>query len=101
MKRIYAVTMDNGEVWGIAAEVIADNYAKYYEERGEQYQNNFDFMIYCFDNGDFEFADWAKNNMDWEDVKDRAVLLERNQNAVDYEECWVNGKYEYMRQEGD
>lgn len=34
MKRMYAVTMENGDVYGIPAEVIADNYAVYYASRG-------------------------------------------------------------------
>ena len=31
MKRTYAITTENGDVWGVPAEVIADNYAKYRE----------------------------------------------------------------------
>ena len=31
MKRLYIVTMSNGDQYGVPAEVIADNYAKYYE----------------------------------------------------------------------
>lgn len=30
--------MPDGSVWGVPAEVIADNYAKFYAEKGEDYQ---------------------------------------------------------------
>ena len=97
MKRYYAVTMENGDVYGVPAEVIADNYAKYYQENNEEdYQENYETMLYWFDTNDYEFADWAKNNMDWDDVKDKAVLLNKYEMTVDFQEGWVNGKYEYM-----
>lgn len=61
MKRLYIVTMSNGDQYGVPAEFIADNYAKYYEGIGEDYKENYDAMIEWFDTNDFEFADWAKN----------------------------------------
>ena len=51
MKRLYIVTMSNGDQYGVPAEVIADNYAKYYESRGEDYKENYDAMIEWFDTG--------------------------------------------------
>ena len=61
MERIYAITTTKGDIWGIPAEVIADNYAKYYEKFcGDDYKENFDAMINWFDTNDYEFADWAK-----------------------------------------
>lgn len=94
-KNIYAVTMDNGDTYGVPAELIADNFAKYYARVGEDYQENYDAMMYWLKTDDYEFADWAKNNMDWEDVKDHAVLLKSEEVTVDFQEGWVNGKYEY------
>ena len=99
MKRLYIVTMANGDQYGVPAEVIADNYAKHYEIRGEDYQENYDAMIHWFDTNDFEFADWAKNNMDWLDVKDRAVLVGSKKEEPDFEDGWMNGEYEYRRVE--
>lgn len=97
--RIYAVTMPNGDIYGVRAEIIAENYAKYYESLGEDYKENYDAMIEGFDTNDYEFADWAKNNMDWNDVKRHAVLLGRTQTKINYQEGWVNGKYEYRSKE--
>lgn len=95
MKRYYAVTMPNGDIYDIPAHVIADNYANYYATKGEDYQENYDAMLYWFDTNDYEFADWAKNNMDWDDVKEHAILLESQTKSCDFQDGWVNGDYEY------
>lgn len=95
MKRYYAVTMPNGDIYGIPAHVIADNYANYYATKGEDYLENYDAMLYWFDTDDYEFADWAKNNMDWYDVKEHAILLESQTKYCDFQDGWVNGDYEY------
>lgn len=97
--RIYAITMSNGDVYGVPAEVIADHYAKYYVSLGENYLDNFDTMIGWFDAIDYEFEDWAKNNMDWDDVKDKAFLLEKAEQKVDFQDGWINGRCEYKRYE--
>lgn len=98
MKRIYAVTMENGDVYGIPAEVIAENYAVCYASMGEDYQENYDTMLEWFDTNDFEFADWAKNNMNWEDVAGQAVRLPSKKKEVDFQDGWMNGEFEYLRQ---
>ena len=96
MERIYAITTTEGDIWGIPAEVIADNYAKHCERCGEDYKENFDAMINWFDTNDYKFADWAKNNMDWDDVKDKAFLVRKGEFYDDFQESWVNGEYEYI-----
>ena len=96
-KNIYAVTMGNGDTYGVPAELIADNYAKYYASLGEDYKENYDAMMHWFKTDDYEFADWAKGNMDWDDVKDEAVLLKSEDTSVDFQEGWVNGEYEYRQ----
>lgn len=94
--------MENGDVYGVPAELIADNYAKYYqEEYGENYDENHEAMMHWFDTKDYEFADWAKNNMDWDDVKHAAVLLNKYEMTVDFQEGWINGHYEYMLLESE
>ena len=98
MKRLYIVTMPNGDQYGVPAEIIADNYAKYYESHGENYKENYDAMIEWFDTDDFEFADWAKNNMYWSDVSDKAVFIKHNKPEPDFEEGWTNGEYRYYRE---
>ena len=95
MKRYYAVTMPNGDIYGIPAHDIADNYANYCATKGEDYLENYDAMVYWFDTNDYEFADWAKSNMDWDDVQEHAVLLELQAEPCDFQDGWVNGDYEY------
>ena len=75
------------------------NYTKHYESRGEDYRENYDAMIEWFDTDDFEFADWAKNNMNWSDVSDKAVLVKHIQPEPDFEDGWVDGEYRYYREE--
>lgn len=99
MRRLYTVTMSNGDTYGIPAEVIAENYAKYYEGRGENYKENYEAMFRWFDTDDFEFADWAKNNMDWDDVKDEIVFVKHADTPIDFQDGWVNGEYNYVREE--
>ena len=48
-------------------------------------------MIRLFDANDFEFADWAKNNMDWDNVKDKAFLVRKGE-ITDFDESWINGR---------
>lgn len=93
--KYYTVTMSNGDVYGIPASVIAHNYAEYYAGKGEDYEENYNDMVDWFDSGDFAFADWAKNNMNWNEVEDFATLLESKQNVPDLQDGWVNGPYEY------
>lgn len=84
--------MPNGDIYGVPAEVIAENYAKYYKgEYGEPYEENFNTMMEWFDKNEYEFSDWAKNNMNWEDVADKAFLIEKKNIPVDFQEGWVNG----------
>jgi len=100
MKKLYTVTMENGDVYGIPAEVVAKNYANHYKQwDSEDYDQNFAVMMSWFDTDDFEFADWAKNNMDWDEVKEYAELICKVEKPVDFQEGWVNGEYEYLVQE--
>ena len=94
-KNIYAIEMENGEVYGVPAEIIARHYAGYYQEYGESFEENYDAMMHWFHTDDYEFADWAKNNMDWIDIKEHAVLLEKRETKVNFQEGWVNGRHEY------
>lgn len=87
--------MENGDVYGIPASVVAHNYAEEYASRGEDYTENYDAMMSWFDTKDFEFADWAKNNMNWDEVEDQAILLRSEHKAPDFQDGWVNGEYGY------
>lgn len=98
MKKYYVVTMNDGSEWGVPAQIIAKNKADYYADGDDNVWNEeYNAMMEWFDTNDFEFADWAKNNMDWDDVKADAILLEKSSLPADYQERWMNGGYEYRK----
>ncbi len=43
--------------------------------------------------------DFGYYNMDWDDVKEKAFLVCKSEPKEDLQEAWVNGGYEYVRQE--
>lgn len=100
MKRIYTVTMSNGDVYGIPAEIIAENRADFYQKYGGgDYRSNMETTMKWFDTHNHKFADWAKRNMDWADVKDKAILMGQADIVVDFQDGWVNGDYGFIEEE--
>lgn len=102
--KYYTVEMTNGDIYGIPAAVIAEDYATYYKgkpENDDMEKRRFDYMMGLFDKKDYDFEDWAQNNMDWDDVKHCAVLLKRGEVKVDFQECWVNGKHGFLEVDAD
>lgn len=96
MKKYYVIKTNNGEEWGIPAHIIAEDRANYYAKDDEnKWNEEYNAMMKWFDTCDYEFVDWAKNNMDWPDVKVDAILLNRKYFDTDYQECWINGEYEF------
>lgn len=98
MKRLYAVTMEDGSKWGVPAEIIAKNRAEYYAgiDKDTDYRLEFEAMINWFDKGDISFSDWAKDNMDWDDVKEYAEQIHTPPKEVDWQDGWVNGECEFL-----
>ena len=85
--------------WKIPASVIAASRAHYFASidsaKGEgdydaiyidEYQNTI--------NDSVELEDWAKNNMNWSDVKEFAVQ-DRSED-VDYEKEWCNVEFDFI-----
>ena len=91
----YVVEMQNGEKWAIPVSVIAEHRAKHY---AHEFENNLgdslkEDTVPLFESDDFEIEDWAKNNMNWSDVKEKAILLS---SETDYQDGWVNGEVEIL-----
>lgn len=100
--RFYTVEMTNGDIYGIPAQVIAENYAEFFKGKNERiFQEQFDFMMDMFDRKEDAFEDWAQNEMNWDDVKHCAVLLKRGEVKVDFQNCWVNGKHGFLEVDVD
>lgn len=87
-KPIYRFLLSNGETWEVPAHVIADDRGKYYAKKDKDttYQEEYDFAIL----DDYEIIDWARNNMNWSDVKTHARLAVTARPDFDYAEAWVN-----------
>jgi len=77
------VAFNKGEIYRIPAIFIAEHRAEHYAKRedyleqGMNYQQCFDAEVEFLMSDNFELIDWAGGNMDWVDVKDVAILVER------------------------
>lgn len=93
----YVTEMPDGSRWAVPVEVVALSRAKFYaEEFGENVALSLEEdTLPLFEENEREIADWAKSNMNWEDVVEHAVRLpDEDEPEVDYQEGWVNGDYE-------
>lgn len=90
------VTMPDGSKWDVPVRVIAENRAQYYVDIGEfvALNESLDETTELFESDDYEIDDWAANNMNWDDVKDKAVQVQVC--SVDYQEGWCNGEKEVV-----
>lgn len=103
MKAYLRTEMPDGSVRAVHVETIARNRAEHYaknytgtfEERVEQAL--LDNVYPLFESDDYEIEDWAANNMNWEDVKNSAIMIAAPQ-PVDYQEGWVNGAHLIVRE---
>lgn len=87
MTKVLAVHQ-NGYVWHIPAEKIAENYANYYFSNHTDCSYDEEFQA-CMED-DYTMSDWFGNNMDLEDVIEYAVLVKRPtpQETVKCDEDW-------------
>lgn len=97
MAKYLDVTMPDGSVWRVPADVVADDRANYYA--GEDGDTTYDseFALVLQDDG--ELMDWAKNNLNWEAVAPHATRIFTQVPPVDYQEGWVNGPMEVVEVE--
>ena len=87
--------MPDGSKWDVPAEVIAKNRADYYEAKDPGCYND-EYKRAMED--DIELADWAANNMNWEDVQSSAVKHCDGRFEMDFQDGWVNGEKEVIVQ---
>lgn len=92
----YIVEMPDGSKWGVPVEVIAlDRAASYAEEFGGNTARSLEEdTLPLFEDDPRQVADWAKGNMNWEDVSAHASRIAEPMPEVDWQEGWVNGKWE-------
>lgn len=80
------VTMPDNSIWKVEAIIIAEDRASYLSENeGGSYN-----LILRETLADSDLLiEWAKNEMNWKDVKNNAIRVEDCD--VDYEDGWCNG----------
>lgn len=89
---MYRVTMEDGSLWDVPLQAIADS-------RDEHYQEDEEDTIGFIRSGSlpqYEIRDWAGNNMNWEDISDYAVRTEVAPKKIDWQEGWVSGEKEIV-----
>lgn len=89
MKKQIQVTMPDGSVWGVPAEIVAEHRADYYANRDGESVRMEEFVFTM--NDSFTLTDWAEGNMNWRDVEKFAVKI-KDAAPVDYQNGWVNGQ---------
>lgn len=96
-KTMLRVTMDDGSKWDVPVMAIAENRAgNYKDEFGDDLQRSLnEDTLPLFEEAGYEIVDWASNNMDWSDVRDRAKKVS-DPPTPDYQEGWVNGDMEII-----
>lgn len=85
----YHTEMEDGSVWAVPVQVIADN-------RDENYREDDEDTIGSIRDGGLshnEIYDWAGNNMNWSEVKEWAVKASVTRTPVDWDEGWANGEH--------
>lgn len=87
-KAVYRVEMEDHSLWDVPVQIIADS-------RDEHYASDKEDTVGYIRKGSLnggEIQDWAGNNMNWDDVKEFAVLAPAKPQKVDWEEGWCNGE---------
>lgn len=85
MKKYIRITMPDGSLWDVPADIVADNRAEYYKEDG--YDDEFQYAM----EDDSILFDWAAGNMNWDDVKEYATQFFPPDTEANFQEGWVNG----------
>lgn len=91
--KLILIDMPDNFTYGIPVMVIAENRAWYYRLRNEFndfYESMVKDTLPLFESDEDEIIDWAKSNMNFADVKDKAHILKKKED-FDYEDVWVNG----------
>jgi hypothetical protein len=95
LKKKYLVTMSDGSQWAVPVRVIVENHAGYYYKERDfvTMEQAIVASAACLEDP-LELEDWARNNMDWNDVKHEAYQVLPPSTEVDWDEGWANGEVE-------
>lgn len=90
------IDMPDGFTYGVPVERIARHRAERYADKeygGDIGQSLREDTLPLFDAHKDEIVDWAINNLNWSDVSQYAVVLDKKLQKVDMEGAWVNGEH--------
>lgn len=73
----------DGRVFKVPAEFIADKFAEYYSDRHDDttYEEEKEFAL----NDSYQVYDWVVGNMNWEELEENAELIRRNNSDLEEE----------------
>lgn len=93
----YVVDMADGSRWAIPVNVIALDRARHYiSEFEDNLQRSLsEDTVPLFNESPDSIADWAQNNMNWDEVVGSAVCI-KQPGPPDYQDGWVNGAWELI-----
>lgn len=98
MSKFIRVFFSNGEVYDVPAEIIARERTNYYaievdghEENSPEWKEEFEFSM----SSSYELEDYMSNNMNWSDIKDKAILVEE-ESEFDYDQDFINAEKEIV-----
>ncbi len=94
----YIVTMPDNSRWKVPVKLIAMDRAKCFVNNfgGDIARSLEEDTWLLFEGDQYEIKDWARNNMNWDDVRDCAEKMSERDSDVDYQEGWVNGEAEIV-----
>lgn len=94
-QKSYRITMEDGSIWSVPIKPIALSHAEYYAGVDDiSVEESMENTVELFLNDNYEIEDWAKNNMDWEEVACDAQCIQGPE--IDFQEGWVNGEAEVV-----
>lgn len=92
--KVIRIEMPDGSRWQVPARLVGENRIAYYASlnRPVEDADEADYLT----NDESEIRDWGRNNMNWEDVSTYAIRLPTESKEPDFQEGWVNGKWEIV-----
>lgn len=91
------VKFSDGSQYDVPVQVIAANMAEYYAHRheGDTEAALKEDVLPLLESSDYEVEDWAKNNMNWDDVKASAIRV-AEPSPPDYDDEWCNAEMDVV-----
>jgi hypothetical protein len=87
--RVIQAKMPDGSVWHIDARPIAEDRARHYAAKDPS--TTYDDEVRFAMGDDYEVIDWARNNMDWDELAPHARMV-TPPTPQSYDEQWTEAE---------